>query len=288
MVVQTLKERKWNSIKGLIMRKLLILLIMACGVFASCSKTTVVQGRMIASTAVSSASGNIDVLIQSDPVWYVRSLSGWITADESYHKGQSVVTLEYASNRSMEGDIRSSRVGVVVVCTHNGKRCDTLKIYQTGMLSGVPVPPLVQGIPGEITAEFPSQPVFKALDVVVPDEGEVKFSLPGSVETEVDGCRVYSIGHLRIVCGDCYDVDTLVEDTFWQESGAQWIYALRLQQRSTLLESLGFADCLRVFCGQETEAGMFVYASASVFDRITDFSREEGVQTGFTVYLQEE
>lgn len=273
---------------GETMRKILILIAIASGVLVSCTKAPSVQGRMIASTAVSSAGGSVDALIQADPVWYVRSLSSWIKADESYHKGQSVVTLEYASNRSMEGDIRPSRVGEVVVCTHDGRRCDTLKIYQMGMANGDPIPSLVQGLPGEITAEFPSQPAFRAVGVTISPEGEARFSVPGSAESEVDDCRVYALGDLRIVCGDCSDTESLVEDTFWKESGAQWIYALKLQQRDTLLESLGFADCLRVFCGKEPSEDQTVYACSKVFDRITGFSYDQSAGTSFTVYLQEE
>lgn len=270
------------------MRKLLVVLAIASGVLVSCTKAPSIQGRMIASTAVSSAGGSIDALIQADPVWYVRSLSGWIKADESYHKGQSVVTLEYASNRSMEGNIRSSRVGEVVVCTHDGRRCDTLKIYQMGMASGDSMPSVVQGLPGEITAEFPSQPRFKPVDVVISPQGEVDFPLFSPSEYDVDGCHVYVLDNLKIVSGDCFELETLVEDTFWKESGSQWIYALTLHQRDVLLESLGFADCLRVFCGHESSEGLYVYASSNVFDRLTGFSYAPDAGTSFTVYLQEE
>lgn len=270
------------------MKKLLILLALVTGVLVSCTKGPTVQGNTIATTIVSSASGTIDALIQAEPVWYAKSLESWIKVDESYHKGQDVVTLEYLSNRSIEGDIRSSRIGKVIIRTYNGLRCDTLKIYQMGMAKGPSIPELIQDIPGEITAEFPSQPVFRNVDVVITSDGKAEFSVPGAKESSIDGCRIFALGELRIVCGACSNIDSLMEDTFWKESGAQWIYALEAEESFSSLEELGFANCLRVFCSQSEITNFGIYASANVFDRITEFVYERGSDTSFTVYLKEE
>lgn len=100
-------------------------------------------------------------------------------------------------------------------------------------------------------------------------------------------CTVYSVGSLRIVTGECRDIVELVEASFWKETSALWIYFVNLDSRSSLLESMGFADCCRHFLSEEAESGHFVYAASNVFDLISGFIRQ-GDELSFNVRLKTE
>lgn len=100
-------------------------------------------------------------------------------------------------------------------------------------------------------------------------------------------CTVYSVGSLRIVTGECSDIAELVEASFWKETSALWIYFVNLDSRSSLLESMGFADCCRHFLSEEAESGRFVYAASNVFDQISGFVRQ-GDELSFNVRLKTE
>ena len=116
------------------MKRILIVLT-ACLLCASCAKEVLVtSGKVIFETEVESAAGSLDVLVSTDGVWNASSLVPWITVEGDWHKGSHVITLNYGSNRSMEGDIRHDRSGKVIVRSFDGGQCDTLIINQRGML----------------------------------------------------------------------------------------------------------------------------------------------------------
>ena len=116
------------------MKRILIVLT-ACLLCASCAKEVLVtSGKVIFETEVDSGAGSLDVLVSTDGVWNASSLVPWIAVEENWHKGSHVITLNYGSNRSIEGDIRHDRRGKVIVRSFDGGQCDTLIINQRGML----------------------------------------------------------------------------------------------------------------------------------------------------------
>lgn len=270
------------------MRKIYIILFSIALMCVSCTKNNPYGNpRVIACVQLSSGAGCIDALVDAPVAWYAQSLSSWITVDDTYHKGKGVISLEYASNRSMEGDVRPTRNGKVVIRTYDGA-CDTLVLHQLGMVPGDPDVIVKDGKPGLITAEFPAQPSFRPVTVTVSAAGEVSFSDPHSDIFSVCGCNVYSLGALRVVTGACDDIEALVEATFWAETGAQWVYALNLDSKPEILEDFGFANCMRMFLGVESSLGRFLYASSNVMDRMGDYAYEEGSTLQFTVQIEEE
>jgi len=78
-----------------------------------------------------------------------------------------------------------------------------------------------------------------------------------------------------------------VEESFWKETSAQWIYCLTLDSRSAELESMGFADCFRHFLSEEAGSGRFMYAASNVFDRLGGLVRQDG-GVSFNVRLKVE
>ena len=118
----------------IIMKRMLIIL-MTFLMCASCAKEVLVtSGKVIFETDVDSGAGSLDILVSADGVWNASSLAPWIDVEGDWHSGSHVITLNYGSNRSVEGDIRHDRSGRVIVRSYDGGQCDTLIINQRGML----------------------------------------------------------------------------------------------------------------------------------------------------------
>lgn len=139
----------------------------------------------------------------------------------------------------------------------------------------------------EISAEFPARKGFEQVLVTISEDGEVTISAEGSATAEVAGCTEYSLRELRIVTGICSDADALLEETFWKNTSAMWIYSVNLENGKDAFESLGFADYLRWKFSETKEQGLFLYTSSNVFDRISSFVRSEGA-VQFNVKIVEE
>ena len=115
--------------------KRILIILMTCLLCASCAKEVLVtSGKVIFETDVDSGAGSLDILVSADGVWNASSLVPWIDVEGDWHRGSHVITLNYGSNRSVEGDVRHDRIGRGVVRSYDGGQCDTLIINQRGML----------------------------------------------------------------------------------------------------------------------------------------------------------
>ena len=139
----------------------------------------------------------------------------------------------------------------------------------------------------DISAEFPAQKGFEQVLVTISQDGGVTMSAEGSEVTGVAGCTEYSLRELRIVTGICSDADALLEETFWKNTSAMWIYSVNLENGKDAFENLGFADYLRWKFSETKDHGLFLYTSGNVFDRISSFVRNGG-NVQFNVKIEEE
>jgi len=139
----------------------------------------------------------------------------------------------------------------------------------------------------EFSAEAASEPGYENVGVTIDALGGVQFSKEGSSTSEVCGCTVYSYDYLHIVSGSPSDLEELLEETFWGETSASWIYAVTLPGPGSALESLGFANVLRWAYGEDLQSGFFLYAGSNVFDKMNSLSRD-GNAIKFNVRLKNE
>jgi len=129
--------------------------------------------------------------------------------------------------------------------------------------------------PHDFTAEIASEPGYENVGVTIDTLGGVQFSKEGSDTSEVCGCTVYTYSYLNIVSGSPDDMEMLLEETFWGDTSASWIYAVTLPGTGSQLESLGFANVLRWAYGEDLQYGFFLYAGTNVFDRMNTLSRDD-------------
>lgn len=116
------------TIKRLIPMGLLVLGLAACT--QEVMKPT---GKVIGEVTVESDAGQMPVLINADGIWKARSLEEWISVDDTWHRDQYTVVLQYGSNQSVEGMHRPDRIGHVLIETADGAEKDTLVIHQKGL-----------------------------------------------------------------------------------------------------------------------------------------------------------
>ena len=141
--------------------------------------------------------------------------------------------------------------------------------------------------PHDFAAEVSSSVEYEDVEIVVGADYSVNCSVVGMTAEPVLDCTVHSLGALRIVTGECRNIAELVEESFWKETSAQWIYCLTLDSRSPELESMGFADCFRHFLSEEAGSGRFMYAASNFFDRLDGLVRQDG-GVSFNVRLKVE
>ncbi len=124
----TLKQRRLNMIKKILAAALVALALASCG-----KQVLSRTGKVIGEVTLESDAGEVPVLVSADGIWKARSLSDWLSVDDSWHKDTYTIIISYGSNRSVEGLSRSLRSGYVVIDTADGAECDTLKIHQRGI-----------------------------------------------------------------------------------------------------------------------------------------------------------
>jgi len=141
--------------------------------------------------------------------------------------------------------------------------------------------------PHDFAAEIASEPIYDNVGVTIDPVGGVKFSKDGSSTGEVCGCTVFSFNSLKIVSGSPADLTELLEETFWSNTSASWIYLVNLPDGGTALESLGFANVLRWAYGEDLWSGFYLYAGTNVFDKMNSISRDQNA-IKFNVRLKNE
>lgn len=115
-------------------KRLLLLLALAAGLSTACVQEVITPtGKQLGEFTVESDAGQIPVLVSAEGVWKATSLSDWISVEDAWHRDACVIVLNYASNRSVEGDHRPLRTGKVLISTADGAECDTLTVHQKGI-----------------------------------------------------------------------------------------------------------------------------------------------------------
>ena len=109
-------------------------LLLLCAFLApSCSKKDAsLPGKRIGTVVVDAAPGSFPVRVSTDVSWRAFSTAPWLEVEDDWMLPRDVCRVDYASNESVIGEIRLSRVGLILFETKDGVQRDTLVVLQKG------------------------------------------------------------------------------------------------------------------------------------------------------------
>jgi|GEM_PF-1902581 len=114
--------------------KKVLLIAVAALLLAACGKEVLsLTGKNLGEYTVESDAGEFTVLITGEGIWKAESSEQWISVDNSWHRDNYTVVIQYGSNQSVEGMHRGARKGSVLIMSADGAQCDTITVIQKGL-----------------------------------------------------------------------------------------------------------------------------------------------------------